>query len=196
MHAPKVNRRYLYLGAGLLTPIIACMVITLIGPAVRSAAVADRQRSKLSELTQARALWEARPFSRYRLILHLQPSGGSVCEKAFEADEPAQTKPLSDTCAAVYDFYLMKFLGSRRSVTGLFDYIEAEIGRLGECGANGCACDGGRTIDVVYDTALGYPKKVETRLEKDWTTRGLYLGCTVMGNSLPSPVTVTVNPIE
>ena len=200
MHAPKVNRRYLYLGAGLLIPIIACMVITLVWPAVRSAAVADRQRSKLGELEQARARWDARPFSSYRLVLQFHLRDGSVCDKTFEVDELAQTKPLSDTCAGVSefgsDFSLMSFLGSRTSVAGLFDYIEAEIGRLGACGLDGCACDGARTIDTAYDADLGYPKRIVTRFEKDWSTRGVCLGSGLVVLVLPFPVTITVNPIK
>jgi hypothetical protein len=200
MHAPTSSRRSRYLGAGLITAIIACMIIGLAWSGVKAAAVADRQRSKLRELEQARALWEARPFSSYRLIIQLQPRGGSVCEKEFEVDEPAQTKTLRDTCPGPdysYGNALMELLGSPRTVPGLFDYIEAEIGRVGECGTDGCACDGGRTIDAAYDTDLGYPKRIEGggSYYKDWTTKGWCMGHTLAA-PLGGPVTVTVNPIE
>jgi Family of unknown function (DUF6174) len=177
------------------TPVVGTQIIK----ETKAASVVDRQRSKLSELEQAKARWETRPFSSYRLLIQLQPHGGSACETAFEVNEPAQTKTLSDTCSALYDSYLLKSLGSRTSVPGLFDYIAAEIGRMGECGPNGCACDGGRTIDVVYDTDFGYPKRVEERLEwfeKAWPTKEPAQPCSAMGPSLPSPFTVSVNPIK
>ena len=202
MHASKVNRRYLYLGAGLIIVIAAYMVIRLVwpnfkaDPGVKAAAIAERQLAKLGELEQARALWQARPFSGYRLLIQLQPFGGSACEQVFEVHEPAQTNMLSDTCSGRYDSYLLKSLGSHTTVPGLFDYIKAEIGRVGECGPNGCACDGGRTIDVIYAIDLGYPKRVEERFEKDWPTKEWARACSVIGWSSPSPFTVSVNPIE
>jgi hypothetical protein len=172
------------------------MLMTLVWPTVQAAAVASRQRAKLSELEQTRALWEAQPFASYRLLIQLPAYGGSVCEKAFEVHEPAQIKTLSDTCDSRDNYHVMNVLGDRTSVPGLFDYIKTEIGHVGECGPNGCACDGGRTIDVVYDTGLGYPKRVGEGLKKDWTTQSLPRGCTAMGPLLPSPFTVSVNPIE
>jgi hypothetical protein len=90
----------------------------------------------------------------------------------------------------------MKSLGSPRTVSGLFDYIEAEIGRVGECGFDGCACDGRRTIDAVFDSDLGYSKRIEIGFYKDWTTKGLCWGHRPVALILPSPVTVSVNPIE
>jgi hypothetical protein len=191
MQAPKVNWRYRYLVA----LIIACVAIALIWLAI-TAAVADRQRSKLVELEQARALWDARPFSSYRLLIQLQPRGGSVCEKVFEVDEPAQTKTSRDTCPnGSMANYLFESLGSPGTVPGLFDYIETEVGRVGECGFDGCACDGRRTIDAVYDTALGYPKRFEVESYKDWSTVGLCLGQRPAA-PLGGPVTISVNPIE
>ena len=201
--AIKVNRWYVSLAAGLVMAIIACVVIPLVQPAARDGAVAGRQRAKLAELEQARERWDARPLSRYRLVLQVHPRDGSVCENAFEVHEPAQTKLLSDTCADINalgmgdDFSsMMHFLGSRTTIPGLFDYIEFEIGLVGRCGGNGCACDGARTIDVVYDTERGYPKRIEERFYQDWTTQRLHLGCSAMATILPSPVTVSVNPIE
>jgi hypothetical protein len=84
---------------------------------------------------------------------------------------------------------------SRAKDKGVFDYIEAEIGRIGECGPNGCACDGGRTIDVVYDTALGYPKRIDIGSYKDWSTVGWCWGHSLAA-PLGGPVTVSVTPIE
>ena len=77
----------------------------------------------------------------------------------------------------------------------MFDYIAAEIGRVGECGTDGCACDGGRTIDVVYDTALGYPKRIDIGSYKDWSTVGWCWGHSLAA-PLGGPVTVSVTPIE
>jgi hypothetical protein len=52
MTEPKVNRRYLYLGAGLIAAIVACMVIALVWPGAKAAAVADRQRMERDWTTQ------------------------------------------------------------------------------------------------------------------------------------------------
>jgi hypothetical protein len=192
MDAPKVKRRYRYLGAGIITAIIIALAWT----GVKAVAVADRQRSKLGELEQARARWEARPFSGYRLLIQAQPYGASTCEQAFEVDEPAQTKTLSDTCPDdSRASFLMKSLGSPRTVPDLFDYIKAEIGRVGACAVDGCACTGATTIDVVYDTDLGYPKRMEVRFYQDWTTKGLCRGIAPVGY-ISGPFTVSVDPTE
>jgi hypothetical protein len=196
MDTPTLNRRRLSLGARLMVAIVACMAIPLVWVAVTAVAVADGQRSKLGELEQARVRWEARPFSGYRVLIQLQPRGGSACEKIFEVDESAQTKTSRDSCSnGSMANYLFESLGSPGTVPGLFDYIETEVGRVGECGFDGCACDGRRTIDAVYDTALGYPKRFEVGSYKDWSTVGLCLGQRPAA-PLGGPVTVSVNPIE
>jgi hypothetical protein len=201
MDDPKIKAQYSCLGVGLLTVIIACVGITLVWPAIKAAAVADRQQPKRSELAQARARWEAHPFSSYRLLLQFHLRDGSVCERVFEVAEPAQTKPLSDTCAGISAFSfgdtssVMGFLGSRTSVPGLFDYIEAEIGRVGQCGIDGCACSGATTIDALYDTDLGYPTEIKIWFVEDWTTKGVCLGHSAVAIILPSPITVSVHPI-
>jgi hypothetical protein len=172
------------------------VAIPLVWPAVQAAAIAGRQRSRLGELEQARARWETRPFSSYHLTIQFYPRDGSVCEQAFEVNEPAQAKILGNTCASSLTVdNIMNFLGSRISIPGLFDYIEAEIGRVRECGPNGCACDGARTIDAVYDSELGYPKRIEIRFQRDWTTQRLQLGCSTIGWFTPGPATVTVKPL-
>jgi Family of unknown function (DUF6174) len=196
MHAPKVKLRYLLLGAGLITTCSACMVIVLFWHDIKAAAVADRQQSKLAELDQAKARWQARPFSSYRLINQFLLFDGTVCERAFEVNQQAQTNVLRNTCSEGYDFYFTNVQSSFSSVPGLFDYITAEIGRVGECGSNGCACDGARTIDAVYDADLGYPKRIELRLQSDWTTRSWPQGCSLMAPNLPILVTVSMNPIK
>ena len=84
MDAPKLNRRYSCLGVGLLTVIIVCIANTLVWPAVQAVAVADGQRSRRSELAQARARWEVRPSPGASLTSHRRTSYAATCQYAVE----------------------------------------------------------------------------------------------------------------
>ena len=201
--ATKASRRYLYLTAGLITAIIACM-LALAWPRVRAAntavakatAVADVQRSKGAELYQARQRWETRTFNNYRLHIQFGPSDSPDCEKVFEVHEPVQTKTVSDTCAGRYEAELLTFLGAGGSVSGLFSYIDNEISHVGECVGYDCRCYGGRTINVAYDTDYGYPKSVEIQFVWDWPIEAENRPCTLMYFAPPRPFRASVNPIK
>lgn len=206
--ATKVNWWRAYLELEIITAIMAGVIIAFVWAYVQAAntaatkatAIADRQQSKRSELSQARERWEARTFDNYRLHIRFGSSDGPYCQKVFEVHEPGQTNIVSDTCAGrddssiAFSSQLLRFLDGGGSVSGLFSYIDYEISKVGEC--VGACCYYGRTIDVVYDTNDGYPKSVERRVEIGWPTEERQ-GCPEMPpDLLPSPFTVSVNPIE
>jgi hypothetical protein len=80
--AIKVNRWFLSLGAGIITAVIACVVVAqvwaYVQTATRATAIADRQQTKRSELSQARARWDARPLASYRLLIQLGAAEGEI----------------------------------------------------------------------------------------------------------------------
>lgn len=156
---------------------------------------ADRQ-ARHTELSQARARWEAQSIPTYRLSIQIESAKGFACTMAFEVHAQSQTQLVRDNCGMLNDSNRLEFVDTHGTVPALFDYIAGEIDQWGGCGPNGCACDGRRIVDVQYDPDHGYPQRFTARYQQDWTTRRMLHGCSLMGFSEPSPFTVAVTPIE
>lgn len=163
---------------------VASAVMLLVWPAVQSNARAAALRARHADLSQARARWEAQGFPSYRLSLQLQSWDNPVCEVVFEVRAAMPPKVALDTCAMRNDTALSNFVEKHASVPDLFNYIESTIDQWGGCGPNGCACDGRKIVDVLYDRERGYPQSFTERYQHDWTTRRLFpSACTLVGPS-------------
>jgi len=143
--------------------------------------------NQIGKLETARANWEARPFTRYRLIIE---PGSDFCLGCCGEDVEIE----NEVVTTVFEAHC----GATRTITDLFNDIETTITRR-ECGPNGCACDGIVSVEAVYHAQLGYPLRIRTYFEKDWSTAPdpfeMILGCTFMGISLPE-IKVTLTPLE
>jgi hypothetical protein len=167
-------------------------VIVALGGCIAFGALLTRLPPRGAGLAPARAQWAARPFTHYRLAT-VHDGGLTACRQDVEIADERVVAVFANTCSR-----------SPITVTNLFLEVERfgmTIG--GKCGPNGCACDGPIDVDVVYDPALGYPRRFEVRSkpERRWQYlgywRGLALGsgCTLVGFSGPSIEVVAIRPL-
>lgn len=122
-----------------------------------SALLAPPRASAAERLQAARARWEARPFSGYRLVSRM---GECMQRGEFRG-------------ATIVRVERQECFDNIRTVESLFSLIE-RIHSWGlsspRCAPAGCVCKETRAIEAQYDEALGYPRRV--RLHKyrfvDW----------------------------
>ncbi len=90
------------------------------------------------------------------------------------------------------------------TVAELFARAERAISAP-ECGPNGCICDGPIIVDVVYDSALGYPQRLDYRVSPENRWRYLEFWLSQFSGAPPCrPVTyvgqsitvVTLKPLK
>jgi hypothetical protein len=139
--------------------------------------------NQLKELDTVRAKWEARTFTRYRLVI--ETTSLRDCREDVEVKDEVVTTIFENSC------------GATRTITDLFNYVESTITSR-ECGPNGCECDGVISVEAAYHPQLGYPLSMHTYLKKDWTTAPYPLGpfgCLLIGRSLPDD-TITLTPLK
>jgi len=105
----------------------------------------------------AEHLWEARPFSAYRVAMRIE-FWNRVCFQEVEINGERVQKLLSDTCSAPSFASL--------TVPRLFD-IGERMDQAPSCypDAEPCACRLIRLGTVDYDPQLGYPRKIAYRRE-------------------------------
>ena len=169
----------------LLGSLAALIVCAAIGVALTFALARD------ADLQRARSRWDARPFSRYHLITE-HDGGLATCRQDVEIDRDRVVAVFANTCA-------------REPITVANLFIDIERCNLtisGQCGPNGCACDGPIAVDARFDAALGYPTLFEVRsqAERRWQyleywRRLLTGGCTLVGFSGPSITVVALTPL-
>jgi len=105
------------------------------------------------ELSAARSRWAMRPFSHYRLDLEYGML--RYCRQSVEIKDERVVAVLQNTCAR-----------PAPTVNELFDRIERDLMALsGNCGPNGCACDGTIVVSATYDAQLGYPHSKRVALD-------------------------------
>ena len=176
------HRRYLLLA----TTIVALLSCAAVGLALQWAP------SQEQSLAAARALWDRRPFSRYRMVTE-HTGGLETCRQDVEVWDERVVAVLSNTCPR-----------SPMTVVNLFLEIERYILTIGgQCGPNGCACDGPIGVDVVYDSRLGYPRrlKVRSKPEQRWQYPAYWRrllsggGCTLIGFDGPAIEVVSLTPL-
>lgn len=147
--------------------------------------------ARVSDLQSARSRWDARSFSRYHLIT--QHAGGlATCRQDVEIDRERVVVVFANTCGR-----------SPITVASLFLDIERyNLTISGQCGPNGCACDGPIVVETRFDPALGYPTlfQVRSQSERRWQyldfwKRLLRGGCTLVGFGGPSITVVALTPI-
>jgi hypothetical protein len=127
------------------------------------------------DLAAAQRRWEARPFSRYRMVIETQAFGS--CRYEVEIHDEQVTAILQRSC-----------LSPAPTVTDLFQLIRQHIDE-GSCGPNGCACDGPIGAEVIYDPQLGYPRELLVRPQPQlrwrypnyWKRVLFGGGCTLIG---------------
>jgi hypothetical protein len=108
-----------------------------------------------ASLDDARARWAARPFDNYQIaIRNSMPPLACDAEYVIVDQTVSQvisTVPSAETCAYSLD-----------TVEQLFSYLESF--KAGDCGPNGCDCDGQIRLRVAYHQELGYPLHFESYL--------------------------------
>lgn len=169
------SRRAIILLGAITALVIACIAV----------AVVMRGGSQ-TETNLHRQKWLARPFNAYEIRL---VSGD--CDLIYEVIDEQVQLPMTQSACRI----------EARSVSELFDAIE----QIPECGPNGCGCDGPIETIVEYDTELGYPKRVETVLNRDarvrypiyWLKRiPPFSACTDAGFSPTEIEIITLNPLN
>jgi len=180
---PNVISKYRTLW--LLGGLAALILCAAIGVALASAPAPD------TDLQRARSRWEARPFSRYRLVTE-HAGGLATCGQDVEIDRELVVAVFANTCA-------------REPITVENVFLDIERYDLtidGQCGPNGCACDGPIAVEARFDPALGYPTLFQVRSESErrWQylefwKRLLIGGCTPVGFGGPSITVVALTPM-
>jgi hypothetical protein len=176
------HRRHLLLAAA-MAALVSCAALGL---------ALQRAPSQAQSLAAARALWDRRPFSRYRMATE-HTGGLGTCRQDVEVRDERVIAVLSNTCPR-----------SPMTVTNLFVEIERYILTIGgQCGPNGCDCDGPIGVDVIYDSRLGYPRQLEVRSKPELRWRYLAYwrrvlsggGCTLVGFGGPAIEVVALTPL-
>jgi hypothetical protein len=111
----------------------------------------------LAALAEARARWEARNFEGYRIVFEWENSWATKYV-SVTVDQVALANRTPDVLP------WLPFELEEVTVSQLFELIEVYIAET-QCGVNGCVCDGYVAIDVEYDEQLGYPIKIDMRLD-------------------------------
>jgi hypothetical protein len=110
---------------------------------------ADAQRQA------AEALWAARPFRHYRLVVEeLRPTTRTRCTQDAEVRDEQVVQVFADTCG-----------GEGRTVGSLFTEVARGSYDAIYCVPGGCECGHGRMrVRASYDEALGYPQALHFQL--------------------------------
>ncbi|MBD2459574.1 hypothetical protein H6G89_00830 [Oscillatoria sp. FACHB-1407] len=134
---------------------------------------APRQQFK-----QAQQTWSTQKPDRYRMTVEyriLTDSPG--CQQEIEVQNEAIARVVRDTCQNQLN------LVTPMTVSDIFARFQTPATES-TCGPNGCQCDGAIRIHATYDAQLGYPRQIESRLERDWLNPshwGFNTPCTMIG---------------
>ena len=112
-------------------------------------------------LSAARNRWASRPFTHYQLVFENHHPWATCRYDVEVRDEQVVS-------AVVTPSHLCDHLpgATTATITGMFDRLSAADG---QCGPNGCACDGQIEVEAIYDERLGYPHSARTHLRQaDW----------------------------
>lgn len=149
-------------------------------------------------LQQARERWDQRPISHYRLQAEVSDLGSPFlgpCQYDIEVRDEQVVQTYSSSCS-------MQPL----VLSQVFGWTEGQVQRYdGQCGANGCECDGPVGIDVITDQTHGYVQRVTIRSRHDltpqyrnwqrWFRTGGATTCTLIGSIYPSFEVKNVIPL-
>ncbi|MDZ4720670.1 MAG: hypothetical protein SH847_19620 [Roseiflexaceae bacterium] len=125
------------IGSTILFLLLACVLLTLI---MRPSAEAQVQ-----ERRNAVARWEKRTFSKYRMVLE-----DGNCTTDYEVVAEHVSWGYETPCGR----------GQARPVASLFALIEPD---RSVCVGTGCPCERVTSLQVRYDTILGYPQRIIIR---------------------------------
>ncbi|MDX2214088.1 MAG: DUF6174 domain-containing protein [Oculatellaceae cyanobacterium bins.114] len=114
------------------------------------------------QFKHAQQHWNTHKPDRYRLMVKYQTlSDLPGCEQAVEVQQEAIARVLQDTCQNQLN------LVPPMTVSDIFVRFYPQATEQ-TCGPNGCQCDGVIRVHATYDHQLGYPRQIESRLERDW----------------------------
>lgn len=144
-----------------------------------------------SGLAAARARWAERGYGHYRLAT-AHTGGLLACRQDAEIMGERVLRVLANSCPR-----------APMTVAGLFLEIERyNIAIGGQCGPNGCACDGPIAVEARFDPQLGAPTHiaVASQPQRRWQYlaywRGLLSGgCTLVGFSGPTIEVLALTPL-
>ena len=134
-------------------------IVTLVAACGLFRPVSTRILSQPEALVEARERWDARPFKRYRMGM-LYSSHQINCRQDVEIRGEMVITIFQNTCPQ-----------GALTVSAIFKQIDTHLDtHAGQCGPNGCGCDGPIGVDADYDAQFGYPRSMELRLrpEERW----------------------------
>jgi hypothetical protein len=171
--------------------LLTCVAMAL-GGCVVASLIASLQRSNAQEHAAAKERWQARLLGHYRLVT--DHSGGmQPCRQDVEVRDERVVAVFSNTCPR-----------SAMTVANLFIEIERYLITIdGQCGPNGCACDGVIRVEAAYDAQLGYPLYMRVHINSDerwryleyWTNQLWGGGCALIGFVGPEIRVISVTPL-
>jgi len=102
----------------------------------------------------ARDQWEQRPFNRYQMVINVNPA---LCRSEYIVTDEIISQIITLTPTPTGCINLTY------TISDLFQMINDF--QPGQCGPNGCACDGAVIMAANYDSGLGYPVRIKTFLD-------------------------------
>jgi len=114
-------------------------------------------RAPADALTAARVRWTTTGYVDYRIVVALN-SATFTCEMDFEVRGGTVSEMHSSTCPGIGGGQRM---AERYTIGALFERIQTHVDARLPCGTNGCQCDGILGLEVAYDSALGYPVRLD-----------------------------------
>lgn len=134
-------RSYRWALLGLAAMLLGCVLLA--PAAVGSASETD--------LAAARARWQARPFSGYRLVVQ-EETGASSCRQTVEVRDEKIERVLENRCVRLPSW----------TVTNLFTWAEQSSDARSRCypSAITCVCYKTYSLRASYDPQLGYPRSI------------------------------------
>jgi hypothetical protein len=153
---------FVNIGFPILVSVACLIVLMLTGPYFPSYSENTGLETTPQEYSEARMLWEGRPFSRYRLV-----AGYYTVIDSCWADVEVQDEQI----VAVYEAECEGL--SPRTVSGFFDLMERYVGKEAERQpvGNGCSF---YYVDAVFDAELGYPHYMRSETILNISERNQY----------------------
>lgn len=148
-------------------------------------------QSPLAAVDRAEERWRQSQVQHYRLAVEFQDGlGATGCRQVVEVRDEQVVTVIENSCQEPPPTVSTLFA----RVRSYYDTYE------GQCGPNGCACDGASRMRVTFDEQLGYPLHSEVRIERValqdvrlWMQGGF---CTEAGWTTPELTVVSFEPLQ
>ena len=197
----KRNRLFLF-GGGLIIIVlsVACYAVLPYAPSLTPRNRFSNQPTYRA-LGAARKQWAGSNITHYDLKAKLTDTTlfPEYCSYSVEVRNEEVVQTLTNTCS------------QPMPISHLFDWIQANLDKYdGQCGPNGCACDGPLGLDVTFEPQRGYPfqaafhsmpqfasqyRSIFEQTLSGWGAPGFERMCTLMGGVYPQITEVTLTAL-